>query len=612
MAMNKKDMLPFVALLALLFAWPVIDRMIAEKFFPDRIAPARPAPAAETAPDAGTAETDTPPALVPAPEQPAAPAEAAAAADIVPGAEETPDTEPAELFTVANDRAEFVFTSRGAGLGAVTLNEYRRTLDKDSGPMILDFTARPALGLERVPGLTDRFNFDGAVSEDGRTVVFVRTTAAGLRLERTLAIDDSYVIRVTDRFSNTAAAPVELPAALLRTGPMSREPGHKDAAGVVSIGVDSLSPGGEKVQHWGGKIAKFFTAEMEERELPAVPLVYSAAPRDNPVDWVSAKNKYFVQILTPPEGTGERLWIHARRALAPREAADPAFAPRKMTEVEEVGAAVEFLSQRLEPGQSLERAYTLYVGPMKYSELHAMRLHQVDVMEFGMWAPIGKLLLRVLNFLHAHVPPYNYGIAIILLTVIVRIIFWPITHKSTESMKRMAAVAPLVTELRQKYKDNPQKQQQEIMALYKEHKVNPLGGCLPMLIQIPVFIALFVVLRSAIELRFASFLWIADLSEPENLLPGLLPFGLPLNILPLLMAGTMYLQMKLSPSAGDPAQQKIMAIMMPAMMLIFLYNFAAGLALYWTTQNVLMIVQQLMMKKNTVLLTPAAKPAGKK
>lgn len=178
-----------------------------------------------------------------------------------------------------------------------------------------------------------------------------------------------------------------------------------------------------------------------------------------------------------------------------------------------------------------------------------------------------------------------------------RVVFWPVTHKSTESMKRMAAVAPLVNEIRAKYKDNPQRQQQEIMALYKEHKVNPLGGCLPMLIQIPVFFALFTVLRSAIELRFASFLWIADLSEPEGLFPGMIPIVGSLNVLPLLMAGTMWLQMKLSPSAGDPAQQKIMAVMMPIMMLVFMYPYASGLALYWTTQNVLMIIQQVMMKQ---------------
>jgi len=178
----------------------------------------------------------------------------------------------------------------------------------------------------------------------------------------------------------------------------------------------------------------------------------------------------------------------------------------------------------------------------------------------------------------------------------VRIVFWPVTHKGTESMKKMQALQPLMTELRAKYKDNPKKLQEETMLLYKKHKVNPLGGCLPMLIQIPVFIALFVVLRSAIELRFASFLWVRDLSEPENLLAGLLPMGFSLNILPLLMVATMYLQQKLSPAGGDPTQQKMMMIIMPVMMLVFFYNMASGLILYWTVSNVIMIVQQLMAK----------------
>ncbi len=607
MAMNRKDIWPFVALLALLFAWPVADRLIAQKFFPDHVAANRAKAEAAAAKLASPADEAV--AATPVPELKAAPEEEAgrpAPTPPAPAPEEPPpaDQVPEQLVTLSNERAEFVFTTRGGGLRAVTLKEYRQSLPKDSGPMALDFSGRAALAYDNLPGLGAAFDFAVAADAGGQTVRFTRTRPDGLRLERTLSLDDGFVLRATDRFSLAGDAPVDLPAARLRTGPMGREPGRKDGAGVVSLGVDSLSPGGEKVQHWGAKIPKFFTQEMEDLERPGLPPALDLPPHDNPVDWVAAKNKYFVQILTP-DGGGERAFLHARRAPAPRETSDPAFAPRKMTEVVEVGASVELAPQRLEPGQVFERACTLYAGPMKFSELHALRLHQVDVMEFGMWAPIGKLLLRVLNFIHDHLPPHNYGIAIILLTLIVRTLFWPITHKSTESMKRMAAVAPLVNQIRAKHKDNPQKQQQEIMALYKEHKVNPLGGCLPMLVQIPVFIALFVVLRSAIELRFADFLWIKDLSEPENLLPGLLPFGLPLNILPLLMAGTMFLQMKLSPSAGDPAQQKIMAVMMPGMMLFFLYNFAAGLALYWTTQNVLMIIQQVMMRKNAA---PAAAP----
>ncbi|MBN2684728.1 MAG: membrane protein insertase YidC, partial [Pontiellaceae bacterium] len=196
---------------------------------------------------------------------------------------------------------------------------------------------------------------------------------------------------------------------------------------------------------------------------------------------------------------------------------------------------------------------------------------------------------------------HNYGVAIILLTLVVRVLFWPLTHKSTESMKRMQELQPQIKALQVKYKSNPQRMQQETMALYKENKVNPMGGCLPMLLQMPVLFALFSVLRNAIELRYSSFLWISDLSSPENLFAG--AFKIPLlgwdalNILPIVMAGSMIWQQKVSaPStaAATPEQQqqqKMMMYMMPIMMLVFFYTMPSGLTLYWTTSNLLMIAQ---------------------
>jgi YidC/Oxa1 family membrane protein insertase len=598
MAMSKKDAIPFGLLLALLLAWPYIDRLVVTKFFPNH-APVKPA---VTEPAVGPTEAD----LVAAPTDASAPVEADATAEpvvaVAPVSTPPSDQPPARQVVIANDLVELIVTSRGGALTEATLKQYHRSLNTTE-PVVLDFAGLAALAYENLGELGDGFDFN-LRSLDGRSVVLERTTASGLRLQRTLTLGERYVVQVVDEFSNESALELALPTHGLRTGPMRRETGHKDSAGVVTLGVDSLSPGGEKVQHWGNRIGKMFTAEMEADGLSALPVLLDVAPHDQAIDWVAAKNKYFVQILTP-EGGAETSRIKGRRALAPREAVEAGAAPRKMTELTEVSAAAVFEGQTLAPGEKLERRLTYYVGPKKYSELHAMRLHQVDVMEFGDWIkPISKLLLKVLNGIHTVIP--NYGIAIILLTIIVRVVFWPITHKSTESMKRMQQVAPLVTALREKYKDNPTKQQQEIMALYKEHKVNPLGGCLPMLIQIPVFFALFTVLRSAIELRFADFLWIKDLSEPENLFQGMIPFVGSLNLLPLLMSATMYLQMKLSPSSGDPAQQKIMAVMMPIMMLFFLYSFASGLALYWTTQNVLMIIQQMMMKrKNAAAPVPA-------
>ena len=189
-----------------------------------------------------------------------------------------------------------------------------------------------------------------------------------------------------------------------------------------------------------------------------------------------------------------------------------------------------------------------------------------------------------------------------LLTVMVRILFWPLSRKMTVSMRKMSELSPKITELREQFKDNPQRMNQEVMALYRENKVNPAAGCLPMLVQIPVFISLFTVLRSAVELRYASFLWISDLSEPEALFADWFPFG-GLNILPILVALTMFLQSALSPATGDKSQQRMMLVMMPVMMLFMCYQLPSGVSLYWMLSTVISIVQMWRLRRQS---TPAA------
>ena len=215
-------------------------------------------------------------------------------------------------------------------------------------------------------------------------------------------------------------------------------------------------------------------------------------------------------------------------------------------------------------------------------------------MEFGMWRWVCYPTVWLLNTFNNFIP--NFGIAILILTIFVRILFWPLTHKSTISMRRMQEIQPKMKEIREKFKDNPQRMQQETFQLYREHNVNPMSSCLPMLIQIPVFIALFTVLRSAVELRYAPFLWIVDLSEPENLFPTIFPFG-GLNILPILMAVTMGLQSALTPSTGDKNQQRMMTVMMPVMMLFMFYSFPSALSLYWTVSQILSIAQMWWIRK---------------
>ena len=218
---------------------------------------------------------------------------------------------------------------------------------------------------------------------------------------------------------------------------------------------------------------------------------------------------------------------------------------------------------------------------------------------FGFFDIIAKPLLWVLRFFNGFF--HNYGWSIIVLTILIKILFWPLTHKSYKSMKDMQKIQPKIAKLREKYKDNREKLNQETMALYKTYKVNPMGGCLPMIIQIPVFFALYSLLGYAIELRHAPFLlWINDLSAPDRLSIGIqLPYvGNGIPVLTLLMGASMFIQQKMTPTTGDPTQAKMM-LFLPVIFTFMFINFAAGLVLYWLVNNILSIGQQYYINKYT-------------
>jgi YidC/Oxa1 family membrane protein insertase len=586
--MKKKDVIFLALLFGLWIAWPTLDRQINKLFFRGATTPAR-EPINPAAPDQ---KPITP--VESKPEKPPIAESSVETPTSLAVVQEPATTAPETTTVMENEKLKVIVSSRGAAILSVELKDYRASLDPSSGPVILDFHAERALAYSELDELSAHADFDMNASPDGLSVQFERKTAAGLKLRRMINLTDGYLLKVTDELTNETARGVSIPAPMIQLGAMRSLPGELPTAGLASLGVDTLSPGGEGVKYWGDKIPKAFDTDQEAKNLPKLP-VRIHWPIDKPVDWVAVKNKYFAQILTP-DGGGEKAVVHATRAILPAEATNSTFKPKNAA-VDAISASILLPEIRLGAGEVFTRAIQYYIGPKKYADLSKNGFHQVDVMEFGLWAPVGKLLLKIMNGIYDYLWPHNYGVAIILLTLLVRLVFWPVTRKSTESMKRMQDIQPLVKAVQAKYKDNAQKQQREIMALYKEHKVNPFGGCLPMLIQIPVFIALYVVLRSAIELRFAQFLWIKDLSRPENLFAGLLPMGLSLNLLPIFMAATMAWQQRLTPSASaDPNQQKIMMVM-PIVMLAMFYNFASGLALYWTTQNVLMIVQQLMMQR---------------
>jgi len=239
----------------------------------------------------------------------------------------------------------------------------------------------------------------------------------------------------------------------------------------------------------------------------------------------------------------------------------------------------------------------MYIGPKEYKTFEKLSVemeNELDiVMDFnGFFGFFARALLRSMNGLHSW--GLSYAWSIICITIIMKILFWPLTNASTKSMKRMSQLQPQMNEIKVKYKDNPQKMNQKTMEFMKENKVNPLGGCLPMLLQLPVFFGFFTMLRSAVELRGESFLWVCDLSSCDTVA---VIGGFPINPLPILMGVTMFFQASLTPpSPGmDPAQQKIMKYL-PMMFVVFLYNFSSALTLYWTVQNLLTIIQTKLTK----------------
>lgn len=592
--MDKRDLTPVIIVGALLILWITIGPSI----FPPRPVPP---PAVEVEePELVQVEEPLiePEEITETPEEPV---------------EEQP---PAQLINLENDHLRMVFSTHGAALLKATFLEYRQTVGPDSDAVVADFSSMPALVYDSVPGLGENFAFQVIGQPSANRIVLERTNAQGLELRRTLELTDEYLLKITDRWTNDGETTLFLDGARLRLGPMSRLPDVQRMRGQSFMGLDTLATGAASVKFWGrGRGFETPFRGTRRDTSPPMEVVYDPDDMPSSVEWVAAKNKYFVKILhlqqedqQDPHGGGGPVSIYLRRM--PTQAEDPSSEHRAGSIViDQVAGLVTLHPFSIEPGATLERSYSCYLGPKKFSALRELGHNKEQVMEFGARGIFSFLdgfmkflqrsLLSLLNGIYAVFG--NYGVAIILLTIFVKIIFWPITHKGMSSMRRMQELQPQMAAIKEKHKTDAKKQQEEIMKLYKEHKINPLGGCLPMLIQIPVFIALFIVLRSAIELRFARFLWVTDLSEAERLIE--FGFSIPLlgwdalNVLPIIMTVTMIMQQKLTPATGDAQQRRMMATIMPLMMFYFFYTMPSGLILYWTTNQVATIIGQLFMRR---------------
>lgn len=287
---------------------------------------------------------------------------------------------------------------------------------------------------------------------------------------------------------------------------------------------------------------------------------------ENPYVWGALKNQFFTSILTPS--------VPAIGYIT--------AATRQANEIYMQG----FLKFALPSQQSCISA-TYFVGPKDYILLDRMGREQDQLMQFGFFGAVSKILLMAMHAIHRCIP--NWGWTIIVLTMIIKLLMWPITQAQLRSSKKMSSIQEPLKKIREKYKGNPQKLQMETMRIFKENRVNPAAGCLPVFIQIPIFIGLYYMLRTSSEIRFQSFLWIKDLSLPDTICTiG----SFPVNIMPLLMGVTMFVQMKLTPTPTMDGMQQKMITWMPFIFLFFCYNFPSALVLYWTIQNLFTIIQQ--------------------
>lgn len=501
----------------------------------------------------------------------------------------TPDT-PEQVMLVASEDLELALSSYGGVIKSVVLKKYN-VLPGEAGPdnpqVVLDFSRFPGLELEGINGLPRNAVYQMVQGADSRSVMLKSVSREGVQIERKVQLLDDYQVKVSDTFKNVSPSALTIGTNSVGVGVMCRGTSKND---IVSI--DSLPEGAKAdVLYWDrNKATKGYIGGAGgfgcggSKSVIGMP-DHLSVPMPGAQQWVAVKSRFFVSTLSSSEANCGYV------ASLERDLAQDKYVLKCLT------AKMRFPGQALAPGESFTRDYTMYVGPKKLALLKQMGSRMDMIMEFGFFKHVCKPLVATLNFFYKLTP--NYGIAVILLTVLVRIIFWPLTHKSTVSMRKMQEIQPELKALQALHKDNPQKLQKETWAIYKKNKVNPMSSCLPMLIQIPVFIALFTVLRSSVELRYAPFLWITDLSEPENLFAGMVPIVGSLNILPFLMAGTMALQSYLTPSAGDPQQQKMMMIMMPIMMLFMFYSFPAALSLYWTVSQVLSITQMLLIRRSS-------------
>lgn len=566
--MDRKSLIILIVSFGLLVAWFPITN----KLYPPKPAPVRTNTVAggSNQMTAGLTNTGSNAAFL----SPATNAFAPALTNAPPREEQT--------LLLESENARYVFSSIGGGLKLIELKKFPANVSKrgkenraKSGSVSLNTKApTPAFSLVQNGDTNSLIPY--FLTKTGEVVRAEAPLGNGLHVIKEYRLASNYLIKASVRYENRSTQAVTLPAREFVIG-TATPMGHHDET--LHLGLEWYD--GQSTT----KITDPWFANKTLGCFPGTPRGIYDAGQSNVV-WAAVHNQFFTMIAVP-ETPAERI-IGRRIVLPPPTREEMAAEPTAFATPFGFQTALALQPRSIAPQTFFEERYDLFAGPKEYKILQQLPRNMDLVMGFGgFFGFFAKALLLSMNGIHAL--GVAYGLAIIVITVIIKLLFWPLTTASTRSMKRMSALQPQMKALQEKYKDDPRKMNTKLMEFMKENKVSPLGGCLPLLLQIPVFFGFYRMLQSAIELRGAQFLWATDLSQPDTIF---YLAGFPVNILPIFMGATMLWQARLTPpSPGmDPMQQQIMKYM-PLMMVVFLYNFSAGLTLYWTVQNLLSITQ---------------------
>ncbi len=473
--------------------------------------------------------------------------------------------------TIAVETPLFIakIAEQGGALISLQLKDYREAVDPESpmkelidenlplGSVLISFQKQSLPNLEKAIFTADTNQNLVQVAAGSKNVKFTAVLPNGAWVEKTYTfLNDSYLIGLTVAINNGSAQSIvdKLEVAL-----------HGDTRGQGS-GYGFQGPSG------------LVNDSLEQIKIKNI-------AKENlfkgKIGWIAIQDRYFMSSIIPAAMTEASMQLGM--------VSEEVFKNQIMMPEVSIPAGTQKVYE-----------YDLYFGPRSMRILKSLGNGLARSINFGMFDFLAKPCLWLMNLFYQVIP--NYGIAIIILTLLTKILLWPLGNKSYKSMNQMKKLQPLMTEIRQKHKNDKKKMNEEVMALYRTYKINPLGGCLPMVAQIPVFFALYRMLYEAIELRHAPFFgWINDLSAPDRLfhfdfsIPFMQPpYGIP--VLTLIMGASMLLQQKMSPPPGDPSQAKIM-MLMPIIFTFIFINFSSGLVLYWFVNNILSIGQQYYIQK---------------